>query len=71
MAARTCTSSPRYLFTRSPTLPYAAAPRHLLALWDDFLPPIPVAVQQANVRAVVERLVTSIGGRAVGPAASG
>lgn len=42
-----------------------------MALWDDFLPPIPVAVQQANVRAVVERLVTSIGGRAVGPAASG
>lgn len=42
-----------------------------LALWDDFLPPIPLAVQHANVRAVVHSLVASIGGRAVGPAIEG
>ncbi|MEJ7629036.1 MAG: hypothetical protein WKF54_05535 [Nocardioidaceae bacterium] len=42
-----------------------------LALWDDFLPPVPDDVRDDNTRAVVTELVRTYGGRAVGSAASG
>jgi diadenosine tetraphosphate (Ap4A) HIT family hydrolase len=41
----------------------------MLAVWDDFLPPIPVEVRDANARAVIQDLVRTYGGRALGPAA--
>ena len=42
-----------------------------MALWDDFLPPVPLEVRDDNARFVVERLVASHGGHAVGMAAGG
>jgi len=41
----------------------------MLAVWDDFLPRIPVDVRDANTRAVMQDLVRTYGGRAVGRAA--
>ena len=41
----------------------------MLAVWDDFLPRIPVDVRDANARAVIRDLVRTYGGRAVGRAA--
>jgi len=41
----------------------------MLAVWDDFLPRIPGDVRDANARAVIQDLVRSYGGRAVGRAA--
>ncbi len=38
-----------------------------MALWDDFLPPVPVEVRDENARFVVERLVSAYGGAAVQP----
>lgn len=38
-----------------------------MALWDDFLPPLPVAVRDENLAFVVDRLVRSYGGAAAGP----
>jgi hypothetical protein len=35
-----------------------------LVVWDDFLPPVPVEVRDANAAFVVERLVADVGGRA-------
>ena len=39
----------------------------MMAVWDDYLPPIPVDVRDANARAVIQDLVRSYGGRALGP----
>lgn len=36
-----------------------------MSLWDDYLPPVPPEVRDANVAAVVERLVTAYGGWAL------
>jgi len=41
----------------------------MLAVWDDFLPPVPGEVRDANASAVIQRLVRTYGGRARGPAA--
>ena len=41
----------------------------MLAVWDDFLPPIPGDVRDADARAVIQDLVRSYGGRAIGRAA--
>lgn len=41
----------------------------MMAVWDDFLPRIPVDVRDANARAVIQDLVRTYGGRAAGPAA--
>ena len=41
----------------------------MLAVWDDFLPRIPVDVRDANARAVIQDLVRTYGGSALGPAA--
>ena len=41
----------------------------MMAVWDDFLPPIPGDVRDANARAVIQDLVRTYGGRAVGRAA--
>ncbi len=41
-----------------------------LALWDDFLPPVPADVLQDNARAVVEELVRTYGGQQVGDGSS-
>jgi len=41
----------------------------MLAVWDDFLPPIPSEVRDANARAVIQDLVRTYGGRAFGRAA--
>jgi hypothetical protein len=41
----------------------------MLAVWDDFLPHIPVDVRDANARAVIQDLVRTYGGCALGPAA--
>ena len=41
----------------------------MLAVWDDFLPPIPSDVRDANARAVIQDLVRTYGGRALGRAA--
>lgn len=38
----------------------------MMAVWDDFLPPIPADVRDANARAVIQDLVRSYGGRALG-----
>ncbi|NMM23013.1 MAG: hypothetical protein HHJ11_05885 [Phycicoccus sp.] len=38
----------------------------MLAVWDDFLPRIPVDVRDANARAVIQDLVRTYGGRGVG-----
>ena len=36
-----------------------------MVAWDDFLPPVPVDVRDANAAFVVDRLVADLGGRAV------
>ena len=41
----------------------------MMAVWDDFLPRIPVDVRDANASAVIQDLVRTYGGRALGPAA--
>jgi diadenosine tetraphosphate (Ap4A) HIT family hydrolase len=41
----------------------------MLAVWEDFLPPIPSEVRDANDRAVIQDLVGAYGGRALGRAA--
>jgi diadenosine tetraphosphate (Ap4A) HIT family hydrolase len=41
----------------------------MMAVWDHFLPRIPVDVRDANARAVIQDLVRTYGGRAVGRAA--
>jgi len=41
----------------------------MMAVWDDFLPRIPVDVRDANARAVIQDLVRTYGGRALGRAA--
>ena len=41
----------------------------MLAVSDDFLPPIPSDVRDANARAVIQDLVRTYGGRALGRAA--
>lgn len=41
----------------------------MMAVWDDFLPRIPVDVRDANARAVIQDLVRTHGGCALGPAA--
>ena len=41
----------------------------MLAVWDDFLPPVPGEVRDANASAVIQQLVRTYGGRARGPAA--
>ena len=33
-----------------------------MVLWDDFLPPVPALVREANAAAVVDRLVARVGG---------
>jgi hypothetical protein len=38
----------------------------MMAVWDDFLPRLPAEVRDANARAVVQDLVGSYGGRALG-----
>lgn len=42
-----------------------------MALWDDFLPPVLLAVRDENVRFVIQRLVASYGGHGVGPVSRG
>jgi len=42
----------------------------MMAVWDDYLPPVPVDVRDANARAVVQDLVRTYGGRALGPASA-
>jgi hypothetical protein len=41
----------------------------MLAVWDDFLPRVPAAVRDANARAVIQDLVRTYGGHALGLAA--
>ncbi|RYV50039.1 hypothetical protein [Pengzhenrongella frigida] len=41
----------------------------MMAVWDDYLPPVPGDVRDGNARAVVQDLVRSYGGRAAGPVA--
>jgi hypothetical protein len=41
----------------------------MMAVWDDYLPPVPGEVRDANVRAVIQDVVRSYGGRALGAAA--
>jgi len=41
----------------------------MMAVWDDFLPPVPVNVRDANARAVIQELVRTYGGCALGLAA--
>lgn len=41
----------------------------MMAVWDDFLPQIPIAVRDANARAVIQDLVRTYGGSARGRAA--
>jgi diadenosine tetraphosphate (Ap4A) HIT family hydrolase len=41
----------------------------MMAVWDDFLPRVPGDVRDANARAVIQDLVRSYGGRALGRAA--
>jgi hypothetical protein len=41
----------------------------MMAVWDDFLPPVPVEVRDADARTVIRELVASFGGRARGVAA--
>ena len=55
---------------------FIARPTHMpqlrgtmMAVWDDFLPRIPVDVRDANARAVIQELVRTYGGWARGPAA--
>ena len=38
----------------------------MMAVWDDFLPRVPVDVRDANARAVIQELVRTYGGRALG-----
>lgn len=38
----------------------------MMAVWDDFLPPIPADVRDANARAVIQDLIRTYGGRARG-----
>lgn len=38
----------------------------MMAVWDDYLPPVPVDVRDTNARAVVQELVRTYGGRALG-----
>jgi hypothetical protein len=40
----------------------------MMAVWDDYLPPMPRDVRDENVRAVVQDVVRSYGGRALGAA---
>jgi len=40
----------------------------MMAFWDDYLPPVPGDVRDENVRAVVQDVVRSYGGRALGAA---
>ena len=40
----------------------------MMAVWDDFLPRVPVDVRDANARAVIQDLVRTYGGRALGRA---
>jgi hypothetical protein len=42
----------------------------MMAVWDDYLARLPGAVRDSNTRAVIQDLVGSHGGRAVGRAAS-
>jgi hypothetical protein len=41
----------------------------MMAVWDDYLPPVPRGVRDANARAVVQDLVRSYGGVALGATA--
>jgi hypothetical protein len=41
----------------------------MMAVWDDFLPPVPVEVRDADGRTVIRALTLSLGGRALGVAA--
>ena len=41
----------------------------MLAVWDDVLPPIPSDVRDDNARAVIQDLVRTDGGHALGRAA--
>lgn len=41
----------------------------MMAVWDDFLPPVPVEVRDADARTVIRALTISLGGRALGVAA--
>ena len=41
----------------------------MMAVWDDFLPAVPVEVRDADARTVIQALVASLGGRASGIAA--
>lgn len=38
----------------------------MMAVWDDFLPAVPADVRDANARAVIQELVRTYGGRALG-----
>ncbi|MEO6142708.1 MAG: hypothetical protein ABIP19_01905 [Dermatophilaceae bacterium] len=38
----------------------------MMAVWDDFLPAVPADVRDANARAVIQQLVRTFGGRALG-----
>ena len=38
----------------------------MMAVWDDFLPAVPEEVRDANARAVIQELVRTYGGRALG-----
>jgi hypothetical protein len=40
----------------------------MMAVWDDFLPRVPGEVRDANARAVIQDLVRTYGGRALGRA---
>jgi hypothetical protein len=40
----------------------------MMAVWDDYLPRIPGEVRDSNARAVIQDLVGSYGGRALGRA---
>jgi len=41
----------------------------MMAVWDDFLPRVPGGVRDANARSVIQELVRTYGGRALGRAA--
>ena len=41
----------------------------MMAVWDDFLPAVPEEVRDANARAVIQELVRTYGGRALGRSA--
>ena len=56
-----------FFLARPPRMPQLRGT--MLAVWGDFLPPIPGDVRDANARAVIQDLVRPYGGGALGRAA--